>query len=197
MPVWLLVRFRMWDDMLKEPKPAEPLAYTTGLWHYGRGIALVAKGDVAGAEGELRSLDAIRAKIAPDLMMNLNSAVSLLEIASEVLGGTILGKQGKHADAVRSFEQAVAHEDELRYDEPPAWYYPVRESLGAALLAAGRAKEAEAVHREDLRRNPNSGWALHGLAKALDAQKKTNEADDVRSLLGTVWTRADIDLDAS
>jgi tetratricopeptide (TPR) repeat protein len=194
MPMWLLVRFERWDDVLNEPEPADPLAYTTGMWRYGRGMAQAAKGDLAAAGAERKELDAIRAKIAPELMMNLNSAVSLLEIASDVLAGTIASKGGKHADAIAALRRAVANEDELRYDEPPAWINPVREQLGAALLAAGRAKEAEAAYRDDLERNPGSGWSLNGLAKALDAQKKTKEAADARAQLATAWARADFPL---
>jgi tetratricopeptide (TPR) repeat protein len=196
-PVWLLVRFRMWDDLLKEPKPAESLAYTTGMWHFGRGMAYVGKGDAAAADAERKELDAIRAKIAPDLMMNFNSAVSLLEIASDVLGGSVARQRGQHDEAIRIFRKGVTHEDALRYDEPPGWFNPVRENLGGALLAAGRAKDAEAVYREDLKRNPNSGWSLHGLALALDAQKKTKEAEQVRGQLATSWARADLKLDKS
>jgi tetratricopeptide (TPR) repeat protein len=183
--------------MLKEPKPAAPLAYTTGMWRWGRGMAYLGKNDVASADAEKKELEAIRAKIPPDLMMNLNSAASLLEIASETLGGTIAQQRGKHQEAIQLFRQAVAHEDALRYDEPPAWPYPVRENLGAALLAAGKPKESEAVYREDLTRNPNSGWSLHGLALALDAQKRTKEAEQVRGQLATSWARADFKLEKS
>jgi predicted Zn-dependent protease len=98
---------------------------------------------------------------------------------------------------VRELERAVVLEDALPYMEPPAWYYPVRQSLGAALLAAGRADEAEAVYREDLRRNPENGWSLFGLAASLRADGDGREAAAVDRRFRGAWTHADVKLTAS
>ncbi|MGN6496263.1 MAG: hypothetical protein ACTHK5_02840, partial [Tsuneonella sp.] len=97
--------------------------------------------------------------------------------------------------AVPHLEAAVRLQDGLRYDEPPPFYYPVRQSLGAALLAAGRAADAERVYRDDLRRNPNNGWSLFGLAEALRTQMKDDA--DVRRQLQAAWARADVQLTSS
>jgi len=100
-------------------------------------------------------------------------------------------------EAVRHLRKAVALEDELNYNEPPDWYYPVRHSLGAALLAANRPAEAEAVYREDLRRNPENGWALFGLGQTLLAQGKSEEAAEAEARFRKAWSRADVTLTAS
>ena len=88
-------------------------------------------------------------------------------------------------------------QDGLNYMEPPPWYYPVRQSLGAVLLAAGRAKEAETVYREDLRRNRENGWSLYGLARSLRAQKRNEEAAAVETRFRKAWAAADVQLAAS
>ena len=90
-----------------------------------------------------------------------------------------------------------SQQDALRYEEPPAWYYPVRQSLGAVLLNAGRATEAEAVYREDLRRNPENGWSLYGLTQSLRAQKKKEEAAAANQRFRKAWAQADVKLTAS
>ena len=96
-----------------------------------------------------------------------------------------------------ALREAVAIEDGIPYDEPPGWHAPVRHSLGAVLLQAGRAAEAEQVYREDLRRNPDNGWALFGLAQSLQAQGRAAEAETARSSFSAAWGNADIELAAS
>jgi tetratricopeptide (TPR) repeat protein len=121
----------------------------------------------------------------------------LLQVAANVLGGEIAAKQRNMDEAVQLLEQAVRQQDALRYEEPPAWYYPVRQSLGAVLLKAGRATEAEAVYREDLRRNPENGWSLYGLTQSLQAQKKKEEAATANQRFRKAWAQADVKLAAS
>ncbi len=99
--------------------------------------------------------------------------------------------------AVRELEEAVRLQDALIYDEPPPWYYPVRQTLAATLLAAGRGAEAEAVYREDLKRNPENGWSLFGLARALTGQGKPADAAAVDKRFRRAWARADVVLTAS
>jgi len=112
---------------------------------------------------------------------------SLLEIALAHLDASLAQAQGKSDLAVRTLRSAVAIEDGLTYDEPPAWYLPVRQVLGDALLAAGRPREAEAAFREDLARNRENGWALRGLKTALEKQGKTAEAGAVTARLEKAW----------
>jgi tetratricopeptide (TPR) repeat protein len=108
------------------------------------------------------------------------------------------GKNGRDAssakDAVTLWREAVALEDALSYNEPADWFYPTRHYLGALLLERGRAAEAEDVYREDLRRNPRNGWALHGLSRALAAQGKTAAADEAQREFREAWRNADFEL---
>ena len=106
-------------------------------------------------------------------------------------------RSGRFDDAIPQFEQAVAAQETLPYTEPPFWYYPTRQSLGAALLGAGQHEKAEAVYRRDLEDHPHNGWALFGLIQALDAQGKTEAAEEARKHFETVWQFADVTLSAS
>ena len=175
MPVVLfsLARFGKWEDVLKEPRPPNALNYLTGMWHYTRGLAFAASGQPGKAAVERQSLAATAAAVALRVPLVGNSPSVLLRLASTVLTGELAARQGKTEEATHHLQEAVRLHDQLRYDEPPAWYYPVRQSLGAVLLADGRAKEAERVYREDLVKNPRNGWSLYGLAKACEFSKKT------------------------
>jgi tetratricopeptide (TPR) repeat protein len=115
-----------------------------------------------------------------------------LKIASYGLAGEILQAQGDHAAAIVAFEAGVAIEDQNNYTEPPDWAQPMRHYLGAALLEAEHAAEAEAVYRRDLRWNQNNGWALFGLYQALDMQGKDREAQEVYAAYEASWRNADV-----
>jgi tetratricopeptide (TPR) repeat protein len=174
MPLFAMVRFGRWSEILAEPRPADDLQYTTGIWHWARGLAYLRQGDIVASEREYEQVAAIS---KTDAMRELSlasfpKAATLLEIATHVLGGELASAGGRADEAMARFQTAVALQDELAYIEPPAWFYPVRHNLGAALLAAGRAGEAEAVYQEDLRQYPNNGWSLLGLSKSLEAQGK-------------------------
>ena len=190
-PYLALVRFERWKELLEEPAPPEDFKYTAALYHYARGLALSATGQRAEAAAERDSLAAIENALAPDQMANLNSMKTILGIARKHLEAN-LAARGGHADlAIRDLREAVALEDGLTYDEPPPWYHPMREVLGNTLLAAGRPKEAEAAFREDLKRNRENGWSLHGLALALAKQGKTKEAAQVTRRFNEAWAEAD------
>ena len=199
MPLFALVRFGKWSEILDEPRPDEDLQYTIGIWHWARGLALLRQGELEAAERELTHV-AARAQsdaMREQSLASFPKAATLLEIAAHVLSGEIDRARGNTDAAVEKFEAAVAIQDSLAYIEPPAWFYPVRHNLGAALLDAGRAIKAEAVYREDLRQYPNNGWSLLGLALSLEAQGKEAEAATVRATFGEVWQDADITPTAS
>ena len=118
-------------------------------------------------------------------------------MAANALAGDLASRRGAGDEAVRALRLAVAQEDSLHYDEPPTWYWPVRHTLGAALLRAGRAPEAEAVYREDLRRHPENGWALAGLAQALRAEGRAGEAAAADERFQKAWDQADVKLAGS
>ncbi len=193
-PVALLtmVRFSRWDDALKEPAPAPELRYTTGLWHYARGLAFAAKGLQDSAAVEHDSVVAIAANFPAEQLANLNSARTLLRIAERHLAADLAARRQHTDEAVSALHQGIALEDELTYDEPTAWVIPLRQPLGELLLSAGRAREAEKAFRADLVRYPRNGWSLYGLARALEAQGRTGEARKVKAQLELVWEGADV-----
>jgi tetratricopeptide (TPR) repeat protein len=195
--LFALVRFGKWQEILKQPAPPADLKYSTGMWHYARGWAFAATKQLQKAAAEHAKLAAIAAAMPPEAQILKNSSADLLNLASNVLAGEIAAKQGKIDEAVQLLETAVRQQDALQYQEPPPWYYPVRQSLGAVLLKAGRAEEAEAVYREDLKRNPENGWSLYGLTQSLQAQKKKEEAAEAEQRFRKVWARADVKLTAS
>jgi tetratricopeptide (TPR) repeat protein len=192
-----LVRFGRWDEMLKEPAPKPAYQVLTGLWRFARGMAYAGKGKPQAAAGELAKLRELHGRLTPDVSAGYNTAHDVLGLAARLLEGQIAWKQRRTRAALAILTDAVAREDALAYDEPADWFYPARHHLGAALLAAGRAADAEAVYRDDLKRNPENGWALFGLAKSLTAQKKNAEAADVQARFANAWARADVRLTAS
>jgi len=197
-PLLALARFGRWQEILDAPAPPDDLAFAQTVSHYARGLALTRTGRLDDADLEQTALEASAAKIPPDRMtQQVNSLKSLADIASAVLAGERASARAHNVEAVRHLEEAVRRQDALRYMEPPPWYYPVRQSLGAALLAAGRARAAEAVYREDLRRNRDNGWSLYGLARSLRAQKKVKEAAAVEARFKRAWAAADVRLVAS
>jgi len=196
-PVLGLARFGRWKDVLAEPRPAGDLPIPLALWHAQRGLALVRTGDLQGAAAELAKVEALHAQTPADAKVVMNSARDILAIARDVLAAELAVAQGDFPEALVRFQRAVAAEDALRYDEPPDWASPVRHQLGAALLAAGMAPQAEAVYRADLQRHPHNGWALYGLAQSLEAQGKTAQAAAARRDFAEAWRHADVTLTAS
>lgn len=197
-PLLALTQFGRWDEILAEPMPDASLRYATAIAHYARGVALARKGDLAAAHRERDQLVPLR-DTTEILFLDTNDypAVTLLQIADALLEGEIAMAAGSVDAAVGHFERAVALQDGLPYMEPPFWYYPTRQSLGAALLAAGRAGEAEAVYRRELEDYPHNGWSMFGLAESLAAQGRTDEAAEVREMFAHVWARADVELTGS
>jgi tetratricopeptide (TPR) repeat protein len=197
-PYLALTRFAKWDEMLAEPEPAPGNAYLTGTYHYARGVAFAAKRQLAEAERELAQVKAIAGGKALDWgLFSPNTAASVMAIAPEMLAGEIALARKQYDAAIARFERGVRLEDGLVYTEPSEWHYPPRHALGAALLEAGRAGEAETVYWEDLKRNPENGWALFGAVQALKAQKKTELAALVEARLKKTWSRADVELASS
>lgn len=191
-PIWTLVKLGRWEEALAEPAPPAEFLYATGVWQAARGLAYAGLGRLEEAEKELASVKQTDAGLPADAMAAFNSAHSLLSIAENVLAGEIAARKGDMAEAVKRLEEATKIEDGLRYDEPADWYVPVRHWLGNTLLAAGRAAEAQKVWEEDLRRHPENGWALHGLAESLRLQKKDDAS--ARQRFAAAWKKADVKL---
>ena len=179
--------------MLAEPAPAPSLKYTTAMWHYSRGIALAAKGKTAEARTEIDSVAAIAAATPADAVAGINSARRACSRSPSGTWPEARAGQGRHGRRrSRRFEQAIPLEDGLLYDEPPAWYHPIRQELAGVHLAMGHAAVAEKLYREDLVHYPNNGWSLYGLARSLEAQKKTAEAGKVDAQYRKIWDKADV-----
>jgi tetratricopeptide (TPR) repeat protein len=189
--VLTLVTFGRWPDVLTAPLPPSELWLSSALAHYARGVAFAATRRRAEAEQSLAQVRAIASATDQPLYSRV------LEIALHALQGEIELRNGNAGAAIPHFEMAAAIEDDLLYFEPPKWYYPIRHSLGAALLRVQRYSDAERVYREDLQRFPLNGWSLFGLAEALRAQGRTAEAATVDEQFRRAWLGADVTLTAS
>jgi tetratricopeptide (TPR) repeat protein len=190
--MYYALRFEKWDDVLTMPQPDAALPTAVALWHFGRGVAFAAQKNLDAANAEKSAFDEAVSKVPEDAVMNLNTSKDLLAVAASVLAARVAEASGIRPVATSAWMRAVTLEDALAYDEPPAWYYPVRESLGGALLRAGRPVLAESVFRKDLKRNPENGRSLFGLAEALKMQKKDAEAAEVLERFKKAWARADV-----
>jgi tetratricopeptide (TPR) repeat protein len=197
MPYEVLLRFGRWDEILAEPEPPAHLPIARALRRYARGVARAARGDTAAARSEEIAFLAALEAVSPEVIFGNNPGRAILAVAEAVLDGEILVREGKTAAGIARLREAVAREDQLRYDEPPDWIQPVRHALGAALLVARRPAEAEAVYLEDLARQPENVWSLQGLGRALRLQDKAAEAAEIEARLARAAARADVKLTTS
>lgn len=190
-------KFGMWEDMLKEAAPSTQLAGATTSFLQSRAVALAATGKIDAAEAELVKASKLIEAVPTGATQGNNEAKPLYEIGQLKAEARIASEQARHDEAIQLLRQAVAMEDKLAYNEPSDMLFPTRHLLGAALSAAGRPIEAEAVYREDIKRNPNNGWALFGLSQALASQGRGAEAAAVRAQFVQAWMRADVQLASS
>jgi tetratricopeptide (TPR) repeat protein len=187
-PYFTHAQFSAPQTILALPDPGPELPYVQAMWHYARGVGLAQAGDRAAAKAEADAIAGIaQANAFTELAAIGIPAKDVLRLAEQIVLGRIAQAASDHAGAVRHFEAAVALEDSLAYTEPPYWYYPTRQSLGAALLRAGRVDEAEDVLRSSLARAPNNGWALYGLMKVYDQRDDRASSQTVARLLQRAW----------
>jgi len=161
-PLFAYTRFGEWDTILSEPRPPDDSLFWTGIWHYARGLAFTAKGKMGTATEELESLQSIASQKSLEgyrVTFSRNGAKAILDIAVEVLAGELAAKRGDYDNAIARLHRGILLEDNLIYNEPPDWHVPVRQSLGAVLLDAGRFAEAEAIYWQDLSLNRENGWS--------------------------------------
>ena len=191
-PYFAHAQFSPLPTLLALPDPGAELPFVQAMWHYARGVGLALAGEHSGATAEAEAIARIGAANAfADLAAAGVPAKTVLALAERVVRGRIAQAGGEHAEAVRHFEAAVAIEDGLAYTEPPYWYYPTRQSLGAALLQAGDAERAEVVLRSSLARAPNNGWALFGLMKAYERRGDRAGVRVAGRLLEQAWMGKD------
>jgi len=191
------VRFGLWDEILALPPPDAKLLGLSGGYLYARAMALAAQGKLDDARAALAKLQAFAGTLPADAPAGMNTVPMLMAVAVPLVQARIAVTEHRSGDGIAALQRAVAAEDMLAYNEPADWFVPSRQVLGAALLAAGKASEAEAAYREDLRRNRDNGWSLYGLGAALKAQGKNVEAAQVAKAQAAAWQHADITLAAS
>jgi tetratricopeptide (TPR) repeat protein len=193
------VRFGRWDEIAGQANPAPDLPYVTAIWHYARAMADVRQGRLEAAEQHYAPLAALARDPALEALTvwDRYSLALATRIAERTVRAEIALARGQADVAIESLQEAVGIEDTIPYDEPPGWHAPVRQTLGAVLLAAGQPAQAEAVYREELRRNPGNGWSLLGLRDSLAAQERTGEARSVEAQFAAAWSNADVELAAS
>ncbi len=196
-PIFVLVRFHRWDEILKLPPPNPSLVMTTVFWHFARGSAAAAESQIGMAEAERASLETVRREMPADTEFSFytNKAQAFLDLTANILDARIATTHADRERAIQYWKNAVQIQDRLYYGEPPEWFYPVRESLGAALMLNSQAAEAEAVFRADLEQYPRNPRSLFGLWKSLEAQNKILDADWVRREFKTAWKDADVTLE--
>jgi len=190
-PMFVMVRFGMWEEMLSEAMPDVDSQFMTGIWHYGRALAYIHTDRTAEGRRELQPLITARNAMASvERYIGFAPAVTLMTIAEEIVRGELAHAEGDTLYGLARMERAVRLEDSLRYNEPPDWYFPVRHLLGAMLLNDGRPNEAEVVYAADLRKNPENGYSLFGLGRALEQQGRSEDAKDVAERFSRAWTDA-------
>jgi len=191
-PFHVQVRYGLWEEILAEPEAPADQPYTTAVRHYARTLAFASLGRVPEAEAEYEALRGTAATVPESRLMFNNSCDQLLRIAVLMAHGEVQYRKGDFDVAFAVLREAVKLDDALNYDEPWGWMQPVRHALGALLLEQAHIEEAEDVFRADLRRHPRNGWALMGLAEALERGGNLEEAAATRVELTASWVRADI-----
>lgn len=179
-------------------KTAEAIkTFPIEYWHFVRGIANAALGNVEAAEKERAIFTDGLMRVPKEFFWGSNNALAVLGVGQPYLEGEILYRQGRLDEAIARLREAVSREDALTCDEPPGWTVPSRHALGAVLLEAKKWADAEAVYREDLAKYPENGWSLLGLSRVLAGAGRKAEADAVRVRFRKSWERADIELTSS
>lgn len=193
------VRFGRWNEITGVANPAPDLPYPSAIWHYAQGMADVRQQRLDGAAAHLVELTRLAddPAMAKHLVWDRYPLSYAARIAKLTLAAELAQARGDRAAGIAALREAATIEDAIPYDEPPGWHAPVRQSLGAMLLADGQAAAAETAYHQDLVRNPSNGWSLFGLAQAQAAQHKDAEAAQARKQFDAAWTHADVKLVAS
>ena len=198
-PLEVLVRFGRWDEILSEPNKYPPkMPFVRAFHHAARATAYAAKGDTGKARNEQKLFLEASKDVPSETPIGNNTAGVIISLATHMLEGEILVAEKQIDAGIAELQTAVKEEDALKYDEPPAWMIPIRHSLGAVLMKAGRPAEAEQVYRDDLAKLPDNGWSLYGLADSLRQQKKSDgEIAAVTTKFQTIWAKADVKITTS
>jgi tetratricopeptide (TPR) repeat protein len=192
-PLAVELRFHRWDEILHMKQPDASMQTMTTFWHFARGMAFASTGKIDEAEAEHKIVAEAEEKTPEDAIFAMpvnNKTKDILKIAENVLGAKISLAKKDNAGAVSMLREAVKIQDGLKYNEPPDWFFPVREPLGAVLLMSGNNADAEQVFREDLNHNPRNPRSLFGLRQALKAQDKNYDAGFIENQFHSSWKGA-------
>jgi tetratricopeptide (TPR) repeat protein len=187
-PYLAMAQFAAPDAILAIPTPDARLPYAAAMRYYARAVAYARRRDQAGFDREIAAMKALRSSPAvADLVSQGVPVTDLITLAEAVARGRLAFAKGRFDEAVGHYRAAIAVEGTLPYQEPPYWYYPVNQSLGAALLRAGKPDEASRAFHAALAQTPSNGWALYGLAQSEKARGARPEAAAARKALDRVW----------
>jgi tetratricopeptide (TPR) repeat protein len=187
-PYFSHVQFSSPDVLVSLPDPGSDHVLVKAMWHYARAVGFARKGALADSSREIEALAVIeRTADFKPLADNAVPGREIVSTARAVASGRLADARGDLPGAIKAYREAVAVQDGLPYMEPPYWYYPVRQSLGVALLRAGRLDEAEQVLRESLARTPSNGWALRGLIEVYRERRDANALAAARKRFETTW----------
>ncbi|MCP9451911.1 MAG: hypothetical protein NNA23_04435 [Nitrospira sp.] len=196
-PLWSMIRFGQWNELLREPAPSKELRLHHGIWRLGRGLALAATDRLPEAEAEWVVLSAATKQVGRVRTDEDKIERAMINLAERLLAGEIARRVGNYSQAIARLKEALTIEDHIPSPELSVWPIPVRHYLGEALLAAGWPSEAEAVYHADLAKNPHNGWALMGLVQSLRAQGRIHEADEAERRFRAAWAYAEVSLTGS
>ncbi|WP_204273692.1 tetratricopeptide repeat protein [Draconibacterium mangrovi] len=198
-PYYVYVKFGKWDKILTLPDETPSLSYPSAVRSYARGMAFLAKQDVAGAQKELDNLEILaQDESLKDLTIwDINSTYELVQIAHHVLKAEILATQKDYSQSVKLLTEAITIEDALNYNEPPDWFFSVRHHLGAVQIEAENYRDAIETYREDLANFPRNGWAFHGLKRAYNKLGNSDKVAEIDQQLTDIWATADIPINSS
>jgi tetratricopeptide (TPR) repeat protein len=189
-PIAVDVRFHKWDSILAMKQPSPDMKITTVFWHFARGMAYAGTGKVRDAEAEYKIVAEAEKTTPEDVPFAMpvnNKAKDVLRIAENVLGAKIAQAKNDTDGSIAMLREAIAVQDTLKYDEPSDWFFPVRESLGAALLIKGDSAAAEKTFRDDLDKNPRNPRSLYGLQQALKKQGRDYDAGFIEKQFNSSW----------
>jgi hypothetical protein len=194
---FVLLRFHRWREVNELPLPPPDDPQASLLSHFARAIASAALGLADQTHAETDAFIHAARALPEDVFYRGNPISALRSVFEAVIEARVQAMDGDPEHAVTAWERAVAAQDRLAYHDPPPFYYPIRESLGFALIAAHRPEVAEQVFREELVRNPASGRALFGLWQALQMRHVGAESDRIHAAFNAAWAHSDVRLDLS
>jgi tetratricopeptide (TPR) repeat protein len=193
----VLVRFGRWEEILKQPEPADYLPVSRSVWHYARALAYASTGRIDQAEAEQDSFVETKETVSETSFLFQNPSLHILGVAEAMIAGEIAYRKGEIDQAFEHLREAVRRDDALNYDEPWGWMQPARHALGALLLEQGHYASATAAYRQDLDRHPNNPWSLHGLASCLEKLGQADESARLRLQFVAACQRSDVKIDRS